>query len=337
MKTSVIAILLSLALPLLMLSQEKKKTVTVKTVEVENGKKIVKDTTFTIQEGEDIDAIAEPFVWTSISDSAATMTFDVEVETGDDGGDTKKVIIIKERGDRPMRIVEGNDGDVVVIKKRYNGNGDDDVFFTPGPGHKRVMKWTDDDSVEYEFEMQRSMEEFEHQMEIQHRNMEEMQKQLEAQLAEIKGIDEEQLTQIMDEINDMDFHFVMPPVRPAHPPQKMDKDNFALYFDGPGNEGGVSDMELREANIKNKPDRLDLGEIDINIENGVLDISFSVEGEANPSIIIYNVYGDKVFSGKPVLMNGKFEIKVDLSQKQHGTYYWQIVDKNRSFTDKIRI
>ena len=98
---------------------------------------------------------------------------------------------------------------------------------------------------------------------------------------------------------------------------------------------GVTDMELRDANIKNKPDRLDLENIDVEIDNGVVDISFQIEGEANPSIVVYNVYGDKVFTGKPVLMNGNYEIKLDLSQKQHGTYYWQIVDKDRSFTDKI--
>ncbi len=45
----------------------------------------------------------------------------------------------------------------------------------------------------------------------------------------------------------------------------------------------------------------------------------------------------KVFSGKPELMGGKYVIKIDLSIKQHGTYYLQVVQKNSSFTKKLRL
>ncbi|HEY9115757.1 MAG TPA: hypothetical protein VIN10_13745 [Bacteroidales bacterium] len=336
MRTLILAIVLAAIMPLIAMSQEKQKTVTVKTVQVENGKKIVKDTTFTVKEGDDIDAIVKPISWASVSDSGKTMTFDVEVET-DGSGDSEmeKLIIYRNGGDQRVKLIEGEDGNVVIIKKSGKGNCDKNVFVSSGHGQKRVMKWVDGDDAEYEFEMQDEMEGFQHEMRIHQFDMQEMQKNLQEELAEIEGINDEQLAEIMEEINEMNFHFVKTPAKPRKP-MKWQDNNFEFYFDGQ-EEGGVSDIELRDANIKNKPDRLDLELVDINIESGVVEISFQVEGEANPNVIVYNVYGDKVFTGKPVLMNGKYEIKIDLSQKQHGTYYWQIVDKNRSFTDKIRL
>jgi len=336
MSASIIAIALAIVFPFSAMSQEKEKTITVKTVQVENGKKIVKDTTFTLKEGEDIDAIVKPISWASVSDSGKTLTFDVEVETnGSDDGDVEKVIIYKNDGGKRVKVIEGEDGNVFIIKKEGRGDCNENVFFTPGHGQKRVMRWNDGDSLAYEFELQGDMEDFNHEMEMQRFDLQEMQNNLQEELAEIEGLNEEQIAEIMEEVNNMDFHFVMPPARPR-PPMKWQGNDFEFYFDGP-KEGGVSDIELRDANIKNKPDRLDLENIDIEIENGVVGISFQIQGEASPSVVVYNVYGDKVFTGKPALMNGKYEIKIDLSQKQHGTYYWQIVDKNRSFTDKIRI
>jgi hypothetical protein len=334
MSTSILAIVLAIVFPFSAMSQEKEKTVTVKTVQVENGQKIVKDTTFTVKEGDDIDAIVKPISWASVSDSSKTLTFDVEVETDGPGdGDMKKVIVLKNGGGQRLKVIDDNDGNIVIVKRIGKGNCDENVFFAPGPGQKQVMKWSDGDSLEYELELQGGMEGFQREMEMQQFDFQEMQRNLEEELAGIEGLNEEQIAEIMDEISGMDFHFVMPPARPM-PPMNWRGNDFD--FNSP-EEGGVSDIELRDANIKNKPDRLDLEIVDIEIENGVVDLSFQIQGEANPSIVIYNVYGDKVFTGKPVLMNGKYEIKIDLSQKQHGTYYWQIIDKDRSFTDKIRI
>jgi len=336
MSTSILAIVLAIVFPFTAMSQEKEKTVTVKTVQVENGKKIVKDTTFTVKDGEDVDAIVKPISWASVSDTGKIMTFDVEVESdGADNSNAEKIIIYKNGGGKNARVIEGEDGNVFIIQKGGKAGCDENVFFTPGNGQKRVMKWTDGDSLEYEFELQGDMESLQRELEMQQFDLQEMQRNLEEELAGIEGLNEEQIAEIVDEISAMDFHYVMPPARPM-PPMKWSGNDFDYYFNSP-EEGGVSDIELRDANIKNKPDRLDLETIDIEIENGVVDISFQVQGEANPSIVVYNVYGDKVFTGKPVLMNGKYEIKVDLSQKQHGTYYWQIIDKDRSFTDKIKI
>ena len=99
----------------------------------------------------------------------------------------------------------------------------------------------------------------------------------------------------------------------------------------------VTDEELRDAGIKNKPDRLVLDEININNEDGVIDLSFSLSEEGTPKVVVYNIYGDKVFSGKPELMNGKYQIKMDLSKKQYGTYYLMIVSGNSSKTTRLKI
>lgn len=336
MNNSILAIAIAIVFPFSAMSQEKEKTITVRTVQVENGKKIVKDTTFAVKEGDDVDAMVKPISWASVADSGKTMTFDVEVETdGPSDGSMKEVIVYKNDGGQRMKVINDKDGNIVIVEKVGKGNCDENVFFVPGNGQTRVMKWNDGDSLEYEFELQGDMEGLQHEMEMQQFDFQEMQRNLQEELAGIEGLNEEQIAEIMDEINNMDFHFVMPPAQPV-PPMSWQGSDFDFYFNSPEG-GGVSDIELRDANIKNKPDRLDLETIDIEIENGVVDISFTIAGEANPSIVAYNVYGDKVFTGKPVLMNGKYEIKMDLSQKQHGTYYWQIIDKDRSFTEKIKL
>ena len=51
-----------------------------------------------------------------------------------------------------------------------------------------------------------------------------------------------------------------------------------------------------------------------------------------PKVTIYNFYGDKVTSVKPELLNGNYSFKVDMSNKQHGTYYIHIVSKDSSIT-----
>jgi hypothetical protein len=66
-------------------------------------------------------------------------------------------------------------------------------------------------------------------------------------------------------------------------------------------------------------------------------LSFSKTEEGTPKVTVYNVYGEKVFSGKPELMNNKYEIKMDLSKKQFGTYYLQIVVAKSSKTVRLEL
>lgn len=99
----------------------------------------------------------------------------------------------------------------------------------------------------------------------------------------------------------------------------------------------VSDIELRDAGIKNKPDRLDVKNMNIDVDGGIVKLAFSLKGEKTPRIIVYNVFGEKVFKGKPELIEGNYQIKIDLSNKQHGTYYLQIVSANTSVTEKFKL
>ncbi|PLX03839.1 MAG: hypothetical protein C0595_05600 [Marinilabiliales bacterium] len=101
--------------------------------------------------------------------------------------------------------------------------------------------------------------------------------------------------------------------------------------------GKASDIELRDAGIKNKPDRLNAQNINIEIENGMVMLSFSFKGEKTPKIFVYNVFGDKVFKGKPELIEGSYQIIIDLSSKQHGTYYLQLISGKSSLTEKLKI
>ncbi len=97
----------------------------------------------------------------------------------------------------------------------------------------------------------------------------------------------------------------------------------------------VTDIELRDAGIKNKPDRLNAKNINLEVDGGIIDLAFTLKSEKTPKVIIYNVYGDKVFKGKPELINGNYQIKIDLSTKQHGTYYLQLIVGNASFAERI--
>ncbi|MBC8319472.1 MAG: hypothetical protein H8E34_01985 [Bacteroidetes bacterium] len=97
----------------------------------------------------------------------------------------------------------------------------------------------------------------------------------------------------------------------------------------------VSEKELRDAGIKNKPDLLEVNDYNLNIIDGIVDFVFSLKTTGTPKVIVFNYFGDKVFTGKPNLVNGKYVIKIDLSNKQHGTYYLQVVLQDSSFTKKL--
>ena len=96
---AVLLITLFLLISLSGMSQEdkKEKQVTVKRVEVENGKKVVKDTTFTIKEGEEANEIVESISWISDDDSTHIRA-DVFLDD-EDVQEVRKVIVIKKDGD----------------------------------------------------------------------------------------------------------------------------------------------------------------------------------------------------------------------------------------------
>ena len=154
--------------------EEKEKQVRIKTVKVEDGKKVVKDTTFTVKEDEDVKEIIEGLSWTAEDDSLR-MTVDVNID--DDGKGGKKIIIMSSDGDENVKVIHSDaeafyfsEGDslkeikvdviideecagrgekVIIIKK----DGDEEIvkeIFIPS-GHqtpKKVMKFKTDDGEE---------------------------------------------------------------------------------------------------------------------------------------------------------------------------------------------
>lgn len=354
-----------MSLPFALLSQEevkKEKKVTVKTIKEVDGKKIVRDTTFTVYGDEDVKEVVKTFTMKIDSDSSGTDTIDVmvdvdmdeDVEWTTDKG--KKVIVMSKSGDHDMEFYnESENIKVITIDK----DGKKKVIVTSGSphGHKKVMKfksgdgeneeivivsphgkqhksvkWVDENGEEYEYDF--DMEDFHHDM----ANMKAEMKEMEIHIMDEEGHLHEELIELevlreleeLDELKNMEVMVV-----PPRPPKPHGAHVYHDFNRSRSRGMEVSDKELRDAGIKNKADRLELDEININKDDGVIDLSFSLSEEGTPKVIVYNVYGDKVFNGKPELLNNKFETKIDLSKKQHGTYYLMIVVGSSSKTMRI--
>jgi len=373
---TVTAILLLILFFLISLSgiaqeEEKEKQVRIKTVKVEDGKKVVKDTTFTVKEGEDVKEIVESLSWTTEDDS---LRITVDVDIDDDGKGGKKVIIMSHDGEESVKyfksdtdamffsegdslkeikvdviideecagrgkkvIIIKKDGDEEIVKEIFiphhraskkvmkfkTDDGEEIIIVTPHGNH-RSIKWKSEDGYDYDFDFDYDMdfdhEQFKAEMEVHMKEMEN---------AKVIILDEKMaILDELEELENMEIEIIRPPRPPKHHDFTMRR---MERFDR------VTDKELRDAGIKNKPDRLDLDNINIDLNKGVIDLTFTVKGDASPKIEIYNFFGDKVFSGKPELLNGSYKSIIDLSTKQHGTYYLQIINKNSSFTEKIRL
>ena len=352
--------------------KEKEKQVRIKTVKVEDGKKVVKDTTFTVKEGEDVKEIIEGLSWTAEDDSLR-MTVDVNID--DDGKGGKKIIIMSSDGDENVKVIhsdaeafyfsEGDslkeikvdviideecagrgkkviiikkDGDEEIVKEIFipsghqtpkkvmkfkTDDGEEIIIVTPHGNH-RSMKWKSEDGYDYDFDFDYDMdfdhEQFKAEMEVHMKEMEN---------AKVIILDEKMaILDELEELENMEIEIIRPPRPPKHHDFTMRR---MERFDR------VTDKELRDAGIKNKPDRLELDNINIDLNKGVIDIAFKMKGDGSPKIDVYNFFGDKVFSGKAELINGSYKSIIDLSTKQHGTYYLQIINKNSSFTEKIRL
>ena len=337
-----------LSLPFTLLSQEEEKVekkVRVKTIKEVDGKKIVKDTTFVVTDDDDVKKVVKTFTIDSDTDSTDKVMVDVMIETDDNvewtADDNKKVIIIKVGDvDADVEFIESEDGQIYIYK---SGEGDGEVkkkIIIKSPhGHHKVMKFKTDDGEQYEFDYDYDFdfdtEEFHKEMAELHNEMREMEViimdekgRLHDELIELKYLEELEHLDALNELENMEV-IVVPPAPPHH------AHNEFVWHHKSGME--VSDEELRDAGIKNKPDRLEIEEIDIEKEDGVVDLSFSLKEEGPPRVAVYNIYGDKVFNGKPELMNSKYQVKIDLSKKQHGTYYLMIVAGNSSKTMRLKI
>ncbi len=318
------AIIASLALlifiPVTGLSQEKK--VHVKTVKVVNGEKVIIDTVFTVKEGEDEKETLKTFTWVSEDDSLGVITIDVDIEADIDSDGHKKVIVFK----------SGNDGNVIMNHtgetNKYVIKIDEDEY-----GEHKVYIFDGDDNFHG-----LAMDELHDQLEEHKEHLKNIRIELDGEkiimieelieLEELKELKELELLVELDEFENINV--VIPEIPEFH-------NNHDFYFhDYHGNDFG-SEEELRDAGIKNKADRLEADNFEINIDNGIVDIAFTLKTEGTPKVIVFNYFGDKVFTGKPEMMNGKYVIKIDLSTKQYGTYFLQVIQKDSSFTKKIRL
>jgi len=320
-----ITLFLLISLSGLAQDEKKEKQVTIKTVKVENGNKIVKDTTFTLKEGEKMNEIVKNVTWISEGDSTR-ITADVFIDD-EDVKEVNKVIIVKQDGDeetvKEIIIPSGHKGSKKVMKFKTD-DGEEIVVVMPR-GHRKAMVWNSDDDIEYEFDQDVDFEFNEEQFEAE---MEDHLKELEN--ARVIVLDEKMdFLEELGELEDMDIEMIRRPRPPKHPYFREHQINRFEY--------GVTDKELRDAGIKNKPDRLELEELDVDNNEGVITLNFTISGEASPKVEVYNFFGDQVFSGKPEIVNGTYKLVMDLSQKQHGTYYLQIINKNSSLTEKIRL
>ncbi|MEJ2594908.1 MAG: hypothetical protein P8100_07225, partial [bacterium] len=248
----------------------------------------------------------------------------------DEEGNEEVIVIPQGRHKQAMRFESGDDEEVIIVNPRGHDK------------HRYVYKWKEDDGEDYvfDYDFEMDMENFQEEMDRLQEELKEMhirimdkegnimeQKLDMEELAALKEL--EQLEQL-EQLENMEI-LVIPP----YPPGAPRPDAGWNWNAKRGME--VSGVELREAGIKNKPDRLELDEIDIEKENGVVDLSFSMKADGSPKVVVYNIYGDKVLSGKPELMDTKYQLKLDLSKKQHGIYYLMIISGNSSKTLRLHI
>ena len=315
------AIIASLALliflPVTALSQEKK--VHVKTVKVVDGEKVVTDTIYTDKDGVSEKEVLKTFTWVSKDDSASTVTIDLDIDSDIDFDSEKMWMVVKSGKDGNVKMTHGNKSKKYVIKIDEDDNGEQNVYIF------------NDDSDFFKGDL----DELHEKLEEQNEHLEEMRIELDGEkiimleeFEDLKELKELELLVELDEIEDM--YIDMPDM-----PEFYGDHDF-IYHEYHENDF-VSDKELRDAGIKNKVDRLDVVDFNIDIDNGIVDLGFELKTDGDAKVIVFNYFGDKVFTGKPELMNGKYFIKIDLSAKQHGTYFLQVIQKNCSFTKKLRL
>ncbi len=301
-------------------SQEKK--VRVKTIKVIDGKEVVTDTTYSIKEGDSHGDIEKKFTWVGEADSIATITMDVDIDS-DIETDADHNVIIMKSGHHGGKF-NLKDGEKSYKIKVISDDGDENVFFYEDFDFDIDKEEIDKLKIimkEHGDEMKKIKIELDDEKLIMLKELEGLEEIVEIEkLEHLKEL--EKLKEIKDiEIITSDFHDF--------------HDHNEFYFHNSCDR--VSDKELRDAGIKNKQDRLVADDFDMDIKDGVVDIEFKLATEGAPKVVVFNYFGEKVFTGKPELMNGQYMIKMDLSAKQHGTYYLQVIQKNSSLTKKIKL
>ncbi len=300
--------------------ETKEKKVRIKTVKEENGKKVVFDTTFTLK-GDMDDIHLEKY---GIDSDGEDVSVEVTVDSDGNMSKSKNVFVIK---DKDGNVEIKTDGKRTFSFSKADGD-------EPG-----IIKWIDEDGNVEVIDISSHMKDIDVNMEHVYKELAEAQKEmyfsqeeLQKKLENIDEIIELKELKKLEQLGELDklkeLQFMSIPDAPHAPDYVFFSDN---------HHASVSDVELRDAGIKNKPNRLGVENIDIDIKKGMVDLYFKLKEDGNPKVIVYNVYGDKVLSEKPEKMNNQYSIRIDLSEKQHGTYYIMIVDGNSSKTERIRI
>lgn len=325
-KLSIVLLAVIVIFPQSISAQEKKeKTIKIKAVKEVDGKEVVMDTVFTITGDEDEKEMIKNISWTHDGDSSKVLFIDATID-GDYDKDHKMIFYSKDgnkfihSGDdlkHGIKVITDEDGgeNVYVFK-----HGEEDAVFEYKIQMDKLKDELEDIKIDIDAEKIILLEELEDIKEL---------KELEglAALEELK-----ELKNIHVEIpdfhwnSDEDVHFY------KHLPEHHD---FFVYRDFHGHN--ATEKELRDAGIKVKQNRLEMEEFDLDIHDGIVDIEFSFKGEGSPKVEVFNFYGDKVTSGKPELLSGKYGMKIDLSTKQHGTYYLQVTVKDSSITKKLKL
>ncbi len=162
---------------------------------------------------------------------------------GADGEDEVLVnVVVETEGGDNEKVVKGQGGhSFYSIGTPLDFNNDMEstkiIIVSPDSGGSKVMTWQSDDGEEYVINLD---EDFEKLVEL-----------------------EMEIDQLKD-FENMDVRILGVPGHPHHP---------GMFFEC--EEGsGVSDMELRDAGIKNKADRLAIENINLNIDDGVVGVYF---------------------------------------------------------------
>lgn len=306
------SIALLIFLPTAGYSQEKKAHI--KTVKVVDGKKVVSDTVFVVKDDDGEKEIVKTFTWVSNDDSDSTVTIDLDIDSDFDFDSENKWVVVKSGKDGNVKMTHGNKTKKYVIK--IDEDDDHNVFIFKDDGDYKMLDTDElhDQLEEHKEQLKNIRIELDGERIIMLEELED--------LEELKELKELEVLAEIDELKNIKFD--IPESNEFFIHEFHDNDN-------------VSDKELRDAGLKNKADRLEADNFNIEIDNGIVNLEFNLKTEGDPKVVVYNYFGDKVFTGKPEMMNGKYTIRMDLSTKQHGTYFLQVVQKNSSFTKKLRL
>jgi hypothetical protein len=344
--------------------KQKDKTVKLKYERIENGKKVVTDTTFTLKKDEDLDKVLEKYgvkngkqgaftfkiqsddslkneqkqmVWVNVGDNGDTK----EIHISKNGKD-KQVIITDDAdieliGDEELTEITVNHGDSVkTIKKIIHtkkGTGDNDsaLIIEQGnvktPKHKKIKKV-------YKFDNGN--------MRIPHHQAMFL-GDLESEINKviIKELNEDSMEVFISKIMGDDFvtHFDMPIEHNFE--WYMDEDfvvphGSLKHMNAKYKLEDLNDEDLKQLKLEKNYKKLDLDEFMIvfNGFGGSMDLSFISKEKGDISL---NIYDDKGNSSVVIELKdfkSKFEKEIDLPM---GSQILKITQNNKHFIKKLSL